>query len=173
MERYPRDEDQPNSPLMAPANPAVLANSPATDFNDPVSAPPVPSRYPDLEHFYETTKPRHKWDISRGSLGEWLLTTSVPDGLGHQILVYYDLYRKESYDQYDHKMSYVTPPDESVINRINKKIKGSGPPHVELVNNMIQLRGSPHIIFDQSLCLWINKNSQRIVSGLNNPVIPL
>ncbi len=165
---------QDNDLEMANVQPEAGGDSNATaplidSKGDPNVAPDVPVRYPDLENFYETTKPKHQWKLAQGSAGEWLCCTSVPDGLGHNILVYYDINKGESFDQYDHKLSYVTPPPSNLIIKLQDKVRKSPKPHTEIVNNVIQLRGSPHIIYNKEAGIWLNRNTKRVISGLNAP----
>jgi hypothetical protein len=98
--------------------------------------------YLNLESNYEVAKPAHTWRLSKGGYNEYLLTSSVSDGLGGSATIFYDLVDGHAIDLYNSPLHYITLP------------------------------GAHHIIFSPETNHWINKATKRIVSGLSSPSPP-
>jgi hypothetical protein len=129
----------------------------------------APSRYPDLENFYETTNPGHTWRISKGKYDEYLLTTTIPDGQNHMAILFYDIPDGLAIDQYNRSHPYIKPPSSQLIASFQEKVRRSNPPQYSSSNGVLYLPHAPHIIFSNEINKWINKVTKRVISGLNSP----
>jgi hypothetical protein len=132
----------------------------------------APSRYPDLENFYETTSPGHQWKITKGRYDEYLITTTVPDGQNHIAIMFYDIPDGIAIDQSNRPHPYIRPPGSELITKFQEKVRNSPPPNYLSSNGTFYLPNAPHIVFNRDIHKWVNKNTKRVISGLNSPIQP-
>ena len=130
--------------------------------------PLLPVRYPNLENHYEIHSPRHEWVVKKGILGEYLITTVIPDGQGNQIIAFYDITEGKSVDSYNQNLSFIRPPDNTVLEKFRRRVDESPVPQYIVREGLMILKDFPHVMFSQEVNQWINKNTRRIVSGFES-----
>jgi hypothetical protein len=152
--------------------PDTSKNAPLTDPRMDLIMTPAnaPSRYPDLENFYETTSPGHQWKITKGRYDEYLITTTVPDGQNHIAIMFYDIPDGIAIDQSNRPHPYIRPPGSELITKFQEKVRKSPPPNYLSSNGTLYLPNAPHIVFNRDIHKWVNKNTKRVISGLNSPI---
>jgi hypothetical protein len=154
----------------------VQEGSPLVTFTRKL--PDVPYRtvykrvYPGLEEFYEKENPIIKWIITESKEKEKIIVAYVPNHQGQKMKVFYDHLEDKVTDRNGVELRFIKKPDPNFVKLFRNQVARSDPPAwFRDHDKVIKLHANSDIHFNETLKIWKNTETGRILGGMPHPRI--
>jgi hypothetical protein len=128
--------------------------------------------YPGLEEFYEKENPIIKWIITESKEKEKIIVAYVPNHQGQKMKVFYDHLEDKVTDRNGVELRFIKKPDPNFVKLFRNQVARSDPPAwFRDYDKVIKLHANPDIHFNETLKIWKNTDTGRILGGMPHPKI--